>query len=141
MNLPISVFEIMAEIAKENRIRSIKWARASGVSPSRISDIKRLRKRLKAGAADPAQERDVMKDGFSLNNFFSLWDGLKTLVGGKGLQAGLIKQLEIRKPRPSTKVRLYMRLMALNDSQLRLVDILADAILHRVNTISSQNEH
>jgi hypothetical protein len=51
MNLPIAVFEIMAEIAKENRIRSIKWAKASGVSPSRISDFKRLAKRTKAGAA------------------------------------------------------------------------------------------
>jgi hypothetical protein len=69
MNLPISVFEIMADIAKENRIRSIKWAKASGVSPSRISDIKRRRKRLKAGAADPAQEREVLKDCFPLNNF------------------------------------------------------------------------
>ena len=140
MNLPISVFEIMAEIAKENRIRSIKWARASGVSPSRISDIKRLRKRLKAGAADPAQERDVMKDGFSLNNFFSLWDGLKSLVGDKGLQGGLIRQLEVRKPRLPTKVRLFMRLMALSKAQLNLVAIFADALLNQANRSSNRNE-
>jgi hypothetical protein len=139
MNLPISVFEIMAEIAKENKIRSIKWARAAGLSPSRISDIKRLGRKLKTGAAEPAQERDVIKDGFSLNNFFSLWDGLKTLVGDKGLRAGLIRQLEPRKPRLPTKVRIFMRLMVLSDAQLRLVDTFADAILHRVNTISNRD--
>ena len=140
MNLPISVFEIMAEIAKENRIRSIKWARASGVSPSRISDIKRLRKRLKAGAADPAQEREVLKDCFPLNNFFPLWDGLRSLVGDKGLQGGLIRQLEVRKPRLPTKVRLFMRLMALSKAQLNLVDIFADALLNQANRSSNRNE-
>jgi hypothetical protein len=140
MDLPIAAFEIMAEIAKENRIRSIKWAKASGVSPSRISDIKRLGKRLKAGTAEPAHERDVIKDGFSLNNFFSLWDGLKTLVGDKGLRAGLIRQLEVKKPRLPTKVRLFMRLMALSDSQLKLVDAFADAILHRATTSQNRNE-
>jgi len=33
MNLPIRVFEIMADIAEENNGKSVKWARASGVGP------------------------------------------------------------------------------------------------------------
>ena len=81
-----------------------------------------------------------MKDGFSLNNFFSLWDGLKTLVGDKGLQGGLIRQLEVRKPRLPTKVRLFMRLMALSKAQLNLVDIFADALLNQANRSSNRNE-
>jgi hypothetical protein len=89
MDLPIAVFEIMAEIAKQNKIRSVQWARASGLSPSRISDFKRLAKKTKAGAAEPDQGHDVWRHTFSLNTFFSLWDGLKRLVGTTALRRGL----------------------------------------------------
>jgi hypothetical protein len=41
MDLPIEIFDVIADIAKENRIRSVKWAAASGLSPSRIADFKR----------------------------------------------------------------------------------------------------
>ena len=61
MDLPIAVFEIMAEIAKENKIRGTKWARASGLSPSRVSDFKMLAKKTKVGAAEPDQEHDVWR--------------------------------------------------------------------------------
>jgi hypothetical protein len=57
MDLPISVFEIMNEIAKDNKIRGTKWARASGLSPSRISDFKRMAKQTKAGAAESDEQR------------------------------------------------------------------------------------
>jgi hypothetical protein len=57
MDLPIAVFEIMAEIVKENKIRSVKWAKASELSPSRISDFKRLAKKTIAGAAEPDYDK------------------------------------------------------------------------------------
>jgi hypothetical protein len=64
MNLPISVFEVMADIAKENKVRSVKWARAAGLSPSLISKFKRIAKQTKAGAAEPEPERDVGDTSF-----------------------------------------------------------------------------
>jgi len=60
MDLPIAVFEIMAEIAKENKIRGTRWARASGLSPSGIADLKRwdgLRRLVGA----TAQRRGLMR--------------------------------------------------------------------------------
>jgi hypothetical protein len=60
-NLPITAFEVMATIAKENKIRSVRWAEASGLSPSRVSDFKMLAKKTKAGAAEPDQEHDVWR--------------------------------------------------------------------------------
>lgn len=133
MNLPITVFEIMAEIAKENKVRSIKWAEASGIEPSRISEYKRMAKKTKAEEADSKEERGVHGHIFSLKNFFVLWDGLKRLVGNKALQRGLIRQLEGKKL-PSTRVRVFMRLMTFSDNQLKLVDVFTDAILHRAMT-------
>ena len=60
MNLPNTAFEVMAAIAKENEIKPIKWARASGLSPSRIADFKRwdgLRRLVGA----TAQRRGLMR--------------------------------------------------------------------------------
>ena len=68
-----------------------------------------------------------------MNNFFALWDGLKRLVGNKTLQKGLIRQLEGKKI-PSTRVRIFLRLMTFSDNQLKLVDVFTDAILHRALT-------
>ena len=137
MDLPIEVFEVMAAIAKENKIRSTKWARASGLSASRISDFKRLAKQTSAGAADPAGERDITGHIFSFNNFFNLWDGLRRLVGPTALRRGLMRQLETRKV--SIRVRIFMRLMTFTDAQLKLVDAFTDALLHRVDITSSRN--
>jgi len=139
MDLPIAVFEIMAEIAKENKIRGTKWARASGLLPSRVSDFKRLAKQTEAGAAEPDQEHEVWRHTFSLNTFFTLWDGLKRLVGATELRGGLIRQLQGKKT-TSTRVRVFLRLITFNDGQLKLVDAFTDALLHRVNTISNRNE-
>ena len=140
MNLPIRVFEIMAEIAEQNKVKPMKWARASGLSPSRISDFKRLAKKTKAGAAESDPQREVGGHIFSLRNFFTLWDGLKKLVDDIALKRGLIKQLEVRKALP-TKVRIFMRLMAFNDDQMNLVDMYTDAVLQcQVNTSNNQNE-
>lgn len=138
MDLPIAVFEIMAAIAKENKVTGTKWAKAAGLSPSRISDFKRLAKKTKSGVANPAGERDVWNHTFSLNTFFTLWDGLRRLIGTTTLRRGLIKQLKTKKV--STGVRIFLRLMTLNDAQLKLVDAFTDALLHRVNTISPRNE-
>ena len=138
MDLPIEVFEIMAGIAEDNKIRSVKWARASGLSPSRISDFKRLAKKTKAGAAEPDQEHDVWRHTLSLNSFFNLWDGLRRLVGATALRKGLISQLETKKV--PTRVRIFLRLLTFSDAQLKLVDAFTDALLHRVNTISNRND-
>jgi hypothetical protein len=137
MNLPISVFEIMAEIAKENKIKPSQWAKASGLSPSRISDFKRMAKVTKAGAAETDQEHDVWGHTFSLNTVFTLWDGLKRPVGATALRRGLMRQLEMKKV--STRTRIFLRLMTFNDGQLKLVDAFTDALLHRVNTISNRH--
>jgi len=139
MILPISVFEIMAEIAKENKVRSIKWARASGLSPARISDFKRLAKKTKAGAAEPDPEREVTGHIFSLKNFLTLWDGLRRLVGATALRRGLIRQLQGKKTL-TARVRIFLRLMTFNDGQLKLVDAFTDAVLHQVNMTRRQNE-
>lgn len=53
MNLPIAVFEVMSEMAKEKNIRGTRWPRAAGLSPSRLSGCKRPAKQTKAGAAEP----------------------------------------------------------------------------------------
>jgi hypothetical protein len=132
-------FRGQAEIAKENKIRGTKWAEASGLSPSRASDFKRLTKKTNAGAAEPELEHDVWKHTFSLNNFFALWNGLKRLVGTTALRRDLIRQLQGKKT-PSTRVRIFLRLMTFNDGQLKMVDAFTDALLHRVNTISNRNE-
>lgn len=140
MNLPIRVFEIMAEIASQNKVKPMKWARVSGLGPSRISEFKRMAKKTRAGAAEPDGEREVGGHIFSLRNFFTLWDGVKRLVGDNALQRGLINQLEARKAL-SPKVRLFMRVMAFNDDQMSLVDMYTDAVLQcQVNTSSNQNE-
>jgi hypothetical protein len=133
MNLPITVFEIMAEMAKENKVRSIRWAEASCIEPSRISEYKRVAKKTKAGETDSEEEREVHGHIFSLNNFFALWDGLKRLVGNKALQKGLVRQLEGRKI-SSTRVRIFLRLMTFSDNQLKLIDVFTDAVLHRATT-------
>lgn len=138
MDLPIAVFEIMAAIAEENKVTGTKWAKAAGLSPSRISDFKRLAKKTKSGVANPAGECDVWNHTVSLNTFFTLWDGLRRLIGTTTLRRGLIKQLKTKKV--STGVRIFLRLMTLNDAQLKLVDAFTDALLHRVNTISPRNE-
>ena len=137
MDLPIEIFEVMADIAKENRIKSIKWAAASGLSPSRISDFKKLAQKTKAGAAGPDQEHDVSRRTFSLNTFLTLWDGLKRLVGATALRRGLMMQLETKKV--STRVRIFLRLMTFSDAQLKQVDAFTDALLHRVDITSSRN--
>lgn len=137
MDLPIEAFEVMAEIAKENRIKSIKWAAASGLSPSRISDFKRLAKQTKAETTEPNEERQVGGHIFSINNFLSLWDGLKRLVGATALRRGLMMQLKSKKV--STRVRIFLRLMTFSDAQLKLVDAFTDALLHRVNMTSSHH--
>ena len=77
MNLPIMVFEVLADIANENKVRSIRWAEASGIEPSRISEYKRLAKQTNAGEKDSGEEHEVHGHTFSLDNFFTLWDGLK----------------------------------------------------------------
>jgi hypothetical protein len=136
MNLPISAFDVMAAIAKENKIKAIKWARASGIELSRISEYRRLVKQTKAGAAESDEEREICGHTFSLKNFFTLWDGLKRLVGITALRRGLMRQLETRKL--TTRVRIFLRLMAFNDGHLKLVDAFTDALLHRVNTISNR---
>jgi hypothetical protein len=138
MDLPIVVFEIMAAIAKENKITGTKWARASGVSPSRISDFKRLAKQTNAGEAEPVGEREVTGYIFSLNHFFTLWDGLRRLVGASALRKGLISQLQGQKT-PSTRVRISLRLMAFNDGQLKLVDAFTDAVLQQVRISTKRN--
>lgn len=97
MDLSISVFEVMADIAKENKVEFVGWAGASGLSPSEISKFKRISKQTKAGAAEPEPERDVGGHIFSLNTFFRLWDTLKRLVGATALRRGLMRQLEIKK--------------------------------------------
>jgi hypothetical protein len=137
MDLPIEVFEIMAAIAKENKVTGTKWARASGVSPSRISDFKRLAKQTKAGAADPAGEREVTGHIFSLNHFFTLWNGLKRLVGATALRKGLMRQLEVKKV--STRVRIFMRMITFNDGQMKLVDAFTDAVLQQVRISTKRN--
>jgi hypothetical protein len=128
----------MADIAKENKVKSFNWATASGLSPSRISDFKRLEKKTKAGAAEPEPEHDVWRHNFSLNNFITLWDGLRKLLEDMALKRGLIRQLEVRKL--PTKVRVFLRLMTFNNAQLKLVDNFTDAVLHRVNTGTNQND-
>jgi hypothetical protein len=138
MDLPIEVFEVMAAVAHENKIRSSKWAKASGLSPSRISDVKRMAKVTKAGAAETDQEHDVWGHTFSLNTFLTLWDGLRRMVGTTALRKGLMRQLEMTKL--STKVRIFLRLLMFSDAQLKLVDAFTDALLHRANTISKRNE-
>ena len=137
MDLPIEIFEVMADIAKENRIKSIKWAAASGLSPSRISDFKKLAQKTKAGAAGPDQEHDVSRRTFSPNTFLTLWDGLKRLAGATTLRRGLMMQLETKKV--STRVRIFLRLMTFSDAQLKQVDAFTDALLHRVDITSSRN--
>ena len=137
MDLPIEIFEVMADIAKENRNKSIKWAAASGLSPSRISDFKKLAQKTKAGAAGPDQEHDVSRRTFSLNTFLTLWDGLKRLVGATALRRGLMMQLETKKV--STRVRIFLRLMTFSDAQLKQVDAFTDALLHRIDITSSRN--
>ena len=137
MDLPIEIFEVMADIAKDNSIKTIKWAAASGLSPSRISDFKKLAQKTKAGAAGPDQEHDVWRRTFSLNTFLTLWDGLKRLVGATALRRGLMMQLETKKV--STRVRIFLRLMTFSDAQLKLVDAFTDALLHRVDITSSRN--
>jgi len=139
MNLPIKVFEVMADIAKENKVKSVKWARASGLSASRISDFKRLAKKTKAGAAEPDPEHDVWRHIFSLNNFFTLWEGLRRLVGNTALRRSLMGQLEMKKL--PTKVKIFLRLLTFTDAQLKLVDIFTDAILHRANTGDNQSQY
>jgi hypothetical protein len=137
MDIPIVAFEVMADIAKENRIKSIKWAEASGLSPSRISDFKKLAQKTKAGAAGPDQEHEVSRRTFSLNTFLTLWDGLKRRVGATALRRGLMMQLETKKV--STRVKIFLRLMTFSDAQLKLVDAFTDALLHRVDITSSRN--
>jgi hypothetical protein len=139
MDLPIEVFEIMAEIAKENRVKSVQWARASELSASRISDFKRLAKKTKAGAAELDQEHDIWKHTFSLNTFFTLWDGLRRLVGPTALRKRLARQLQGKKT-VSTRVSIFLRLMTFTDTQLKLNDAFTDALLHRVHTISNRKE-
>lgn len=138
MDLPIKAFEIMAEIAKENNIKSVRWAEASGLSPSQISQFKRITKQTKAGAAEPEPERDVGGHIFSLDTFFRLWDALKRLVGKTALRRGLMRQLEIKKV--STRVKIFLRLMVFTDSQLKLVDVFPDAVLHWADMTSSRNK-
>jgi len=138
MDLPITVFEIMAGIAKENNVKSVKWASASGLSPSRISDFKRMAKKTKAGAAEPDQEHDVWRHSFSLNTFFRLWDRLKRLVGATALRRGLMRQLETK--RVSTRIRIFMRLLTFSDPQLKLVDAFTDALMHQANITSRKSE-
>ena len=133
MNLPITMFNVSADIAKENKVRSVRWAEASGIEPSRISEYKRMAKKTKAGETDSEQGSEVHGRIFSLNNFFALWDGLKRLVGNKALQKGLLNQLEGKKI-PSTRVRIFLRLMTFSDNQLKLVDVFTDAVLHRATT-------
>ena len=137
MDLPIVAFEVMAAIADANKVKSVKWARASGLSPSRISDFKKLAQKTKAGAAGPDQEHDVSRRTFSLNTFLTLWDGLKRLVGATALRRGLMMQLETKKV--STRVRIFLRLMTFSDAQLKQVDAFTDALLHRVDITSSRN--
>jgi len=64
MDLPIVAFEVMAAIADANKVKSVKWAAASGLSPSRISDFKKLAQKTKAGAAGPDQEHGVWRRTF-----------------------------------------------------------------------------
>jgi hypothetical protein len=130
MDLPIAVFEVMAAIANANKVRSVKWAKASRLSPSRITDFKRLAKKTKAGPAGPDQEQYVSRRTFSLNTFLTLWDGLKRLVGATALRRGLMMQLETKKV--STRVRMFLRLLTFNDGQLKLVDAFTDAVLQQV---------
>ena len=137
MDLPIVAFEVMAAIADANKVKSVKWAAASGLSPSRISDFKKLAQKTKAGAAGPDQEHDVSRRTFSPNTFLTLWDGLKRLVGATALRRGLMMQLETKKV--STRVRIFLRLMTFSDAQLKLVDAFTDALLHRVDITSSRN--
>jgi hypothetical protein len=138
MNLPITAFEVMAAIVKENKIKPIKWARGSGIEPSRISEYRRLAKQTKAGAAESDEKREVSGHIFSVNNFVTLWDGLKRIVGATALRKGLVRQLEVKKL--TTRVRIFLRLMTFNDGQLKLVDAFTDALLHQVNTISNRKE-
>ncbi len=138
MDLPIVAFEVMAAIADANKVKSVKWAAASGLSPSRISNFKKLAQKTKAGAAGPEQEHGVWRRTFSLNTFLTLWDGLRRLVGSTTLRTGLIKQPETKKV--STRVRVFLRLMRFTDAQLELVDGFTDALLHRVNTISNRDQ-
>jgi hypothetical protein len=100
---------------------------------TRISEYKRLAKKTKAGETDSEEEREVHGHIFSLDNFFTLWDGLKRLVGNKALQKALIREVEGRKI-PSTRVRIFLRLMTFSDNQLKLVDVFTDAVLHRATT-------
>jgi len=138
MDLPIAVFEIMAGIAEESKVKPTKWAKASGIEPSRISEYRRLARQTKDGAPEPDEAREVAGHIFSLNNFLTLFDGLKRLVGATALRRGLMRQLETRKV--TTRVRIFLRLMTFNDAQLKLVDAFTDALLHRANITSRQNE-
>ena len=71
MNLPIRVFEIMAEILAQNKVKPIMWARASGLSPAKISEFKRMAKKTKTGAAESDAEHEIGGHTFSLGNFFT----------------------------------------------------------------------
>jgi hypothetical protein len=137
MHLPIEVFQIMADIAQENKIKSVQWAAASGLSASRISDFKRLAKQTKTGAAESDEEREVSGHLFSLNNFFTLRDGLKRLVVATAPRKGLMRQLETKKV--STRVRIFMRLMTFSDAQLKLVDAFTAAVLQQVRISTKRN--
>lgn len=78
-----------------------------------------------------------METHLSLNNFFALWDGLKRLVGATELRRGLARQLEAKKV--TTRVRIFLRLMAFNDGQLKLVDAFTDAVLQQVHISTNRN--
>ena len=137
MHLPIEVFQIMADIAQENKIKSVQWAAASGLSASRISDFKRLAKQTKTGPAESDEEREVSGHLFSLNIFFTLRDGLKRLVVATAPRKGLMRQLETKKV--STRVRIFMRLMTFSDAQLKLVDAFTVAVLQQVRISTKRN--
>jgi hypothetical protein len=139
IDVPIVVFEVMYGILEKNKYQERDWAEASGVLLGRISEFKRIAGETKTGATEITKPF-LAGHRFSVEKCIELWRGLEQLVGGMELQSGLIKQLDQRDL--PTRARIFLRLLAFNDAQIKQVDMLTDAILKsHVYSGSNQNEN
>jgi len=122
----IELFEIMYDILEESKRTETEWAEASGLDAPRISDYKRKTRKTKTGASE-GTKTVLAGRRLTSEKLIELGLGLRRIVGDIEFKRGLIRELDGRDLPPGARV--FMRLLAFTDDQIRQVDTFTDVML------------
>lgn len=93
----IETFELLSQIAEDNRITDTLWAAASRIAQPRIAELRQIQRRIRAQGIEQGQAQADVRRTCSVDKVYKLYNGLAYLLGEDIMDHEVSKLIEREK--------------------------------------------